>query len=231
MQDAASHARLAALEARLSETEHRLGLLEDAEAIKRLQRAYGYYLDKGLWREMAQLFSEDGTAEIAARGLYRGPERIYAFFKELMGDGADGLPYGRLLNHLQLQGIVTVADDRRTAKARWRAFIQSGRYGTDALWAEGPYEMEYVRRGDNWLISRLLWFPTFYAPYAEGWGHKALPRNAISDRLPPDEPPLFDHEIYPAYFVPPFHYPHPTTGEPWNPRTSDQQEAGSKWTD
>ena len=48
----AEAARLAALEAELAALEHELGLLEDTKAIKRLQRAYGYYVDKKLSRDI-----------------------------------------------------------------------------------------------------------------------------------------------------------------------------------
>ena len=55
-------ARLAALHTRLANLERQIGLLEDSKAIKRLQGAYGYYLDKGLSHEVAGLFSDQATA-------------------------------------------------------------------------------------------------------------------------------------------------------------------------
>ncbi|HET7609178.1 MAG TPA: hypothetical protein VFL84_10915, partial [Gammaproteobacteria bacterium] len=45
-QEVDATARLAALEAELATLEHDVGLLEDTKAVKRLQRAYGYYVDK-----------------------------------------------------------------------------------------------------------------------------------------------------------------------------------------
>ena len=50
-------ARLAALQTQLAALEHDVGLLEDTKAIKRLQRAYGYYVDKKLSREIGALFA------------------------------------------------------------------------------------------------------------------------------------------------------------------------------
>ncbi|MGR3323731.1 MAG: nuclear transport factor 2 family protein [Pseudooceanicola sp.] len=202
------------LEARIAALEARMQRVEDIENIKRLQRAYGYYLDKGLWDEVVRLFAPDGTAEIAQRGVFRGPERIRVMFHELIGKGVDGLPDGRLLNHMQLQAIITLGEDGRHAEGRWRAFIMAGDHGGDGLWAEGPYEMRYVKGDDDvWRISRLLWFPTFYADYAKGWAGDARPANPVSDRIPPDAPPTHDYEIFPAYHVPPFHYPNPGGGD------------------
>lgn len=205
----------AELEARIAALEGRLTRLEDIEAIKRLQRAYGYYLDKGLWSQMAALFAEDGTAEIAARGKYIGRDSVLRLFREVFGKGQDGLPHGKLMNHFQLQGIVTVAEDGRTASARWRAFIQAGDLGGDAHWAEGPYEMRYVKGDDGiWRIRQLLWFATYYTGFDKGWSQEGRPRNKATDDIPPDAPPSYDYETFPNYYVPPYHYVNPVTGQP-----------------
>ena len=204
---------IAELEARVVALEARMQRAEDIENIKRLQRAYGYYLDKGLWDDVLALFDENGTAEIAGRGVYKGRDRIRVVFRELIGQGQDGLPHGRLLNHLQVQGIVTIGDDGQTAKARWRAFIQFGEFGGEGYWAEGPYEMAYVKGADGvWRISRLLWFPTFYTSFKNGWAEDAYPRNAVSEDHPPDEPPTHEYQTFPNYYVPPFHYDNPGKG-------------------
>ena len=43
-------------EERIAELEHRLGVVEDELAIRRLQHAYGYYLDKCYYDEVVDLF-------------------------------------------------------------------------------------------------------------------------------------------------------------------------------
>lgn len=204
--------RIAALEARLLDAERRLARVEDIEAIKRLQRAYGYYLDKGFWQAIADLFAPDGEIEIAARGVYRG-DRIYPFLRNLIGQQRDGLAPGQLLNHMQMQGIVTLAETGDTAFGRWRAFIQVAQHGTSAIWAEGPYECVYRKVDGTWTIARLQWFPTYYTPYDEGWARTGLPSSAVDASFPPDAPPTIDYRTYPDQFVPPFHYTHPVTGK------------------
>ena len=47
------------------------------------------------------------------------------------------LKYGTLFNHMQLQPVIDVAPDGKTAKARWRAFEQFGALHRSAQWAEG----------------------------------------------------------------------------------------------
>lgn len=209
-----------ALRADLAAQQRRVQELEDIEAIERLQHIYGYYVDKMLWSKVVALFSEDCEVEIAGRGVYCGLEQANVVFRKLVGglvdrggSAAEGPAPGVLHNHIQLQGVVHVTPDGRTAKGRWRALIQVGVLGKMAHWAEGPYEMEYVKREGKWLIRVLRWFPTFYTPYEEGWGKKGLPMSPMSADFPPDRPPTYRFESYPGVFVPPFHFRHPVTGE------------------
>jgi hypothetical protein len=203
---------VAALQGQIDALQNKVTRLEDIEAIKVLQRAYGYYLDKGLWQQITDLFAANGSIEIAGRGVYVGKDRIHLFLKEVIGEGEDGLVHGRLLNHLQTQGIVTVAPGGKTAKARWRAFIQAARLGGKSIWAEGPYEMDYVKIDGVWQIDKLLWFATYYTPFDQGWAKAGLPRNGVSDKYPPDRAPTYDYAAFPDVFVPPFHYKNPVTG-------------------
>ena len=134
-----------ALTARIMELEAKVQMLEDARQIERLQRVYGYYLDKKLWDEIIPLFTENAQVEIGGRGIYVGRTSVGHLFKDVMGGGKEGLEYGALHNHMQLQGIVDVDPGGKTAKGRWRAFMQVAALKRSALWAEGPYEIEYAK--------------------------------------------------------------------------------------
>src|SRR5688572_14851335 len=57
-------AQVRALTERIAALEQRKARVEDVNAIERLQAAYGYYVDRALWDEVASLFAEDGTIEI-----------------------------------------------------------------------------------------------------------------------------------------------------------------------
>src|SRR3990172_3778701 len=103
--------------------EQRLQRQEDINAIENLQRSYGYFYDKALWREAADLFSADGSIEIADHGNFIGRERVLAYLQSL---GQEGPQYGRLLDHLLLQPVITVAEDGGTARGRWHLLSQGG---------------------------------------------------------------------------------------------------------
>ncbi len=66
--------------------------------IENLESAYGYYLDKNLWNDLANLFSVDGSMELAQRGAYDGREHVRAFLLKVFGTGqrrAGGRPAGQ----------------------------------------------------------------------------------------------------------------------------------------
>ena len=54
----------------------RVEKLEGTRAVKKLQRAFAYYVDRGLWGEAADLFAADGTLEIGLDGVYVGPSDL-----------------------------------------------------------------------------------------------------------------------------------------------------------
>ncbi|HWN39496.1 MAG TPA: nuclear transport factor 2 family protein, partial [Gammaproteobacteria bacterium] len=62
-------AALEVLALRARTLEHDISLLEDVNAIKKLQRIYGFYTDKQLWSAAADLFSADGSIEVGGRGV------------------------------------------------------------------------------------------------------------------------------------------------------------------
>ncbi|RYF82148.1 MAG: nuclear transport factor 2 family protein [Comamonadaceae bacterium] len=197
--------------------EAKVQTVEDTESISKLTRMYGYYLDKALWDEMLPLFTDDCSIEISALGVYLGKRQAEVLFKELLGKGpamsdANGLVYGRLYNHLIVQGIVHVEEGGLHANARWRCFMQSAEYGVKATWGEGPYEIRYRKEDGLWRISHLHFYRTFHTPFEEGWAKAKSPAGGVRANLPPDLPPSVAYEPYPGVFVPPFHYANPVSG-------------------
>jgi hypothetical protein len=183
--------------------------------IENLQRIYGFYVDQGHWTEAAALFAEQGTIEIGLEGVYRGPERIETF---LSLTGPYGLDDGFLNDRVQLQIVVTVGEDGRTAKSRSRELAMTGVYEAYANWSEGIYENTYVREDGVWKYRSMRFYPTFVASYEGGWTGDAEPLPGVSDVAPPDVPPTETYEIYPAAHIPPYHYGNPVSGtEPLYP--------------
>jgi hypothetical protein len=204
----AADAELAPLRAHIAALAQRKTLIEDVNSIERLQGAYGYYLDRGLWDEVANLFADDGTIEIALDGVYVGKKRVREYLYAL-GGGRQGLAAGMLDEHLQVMPVISVAADGLTAKARWRAIVLNGKQGGDAFWGEGPYENEYVKEGGVWKIKALHWYQALFVPYAGGWQNQPDPTLGKRVSLSPDRPPSVEYKTWPDTYVPPFSFPNP----------------------
>src|SRR5690606_32877921 len=162
----------------------------------------------GLWTEAANLFADDGTIEIAGRGVYAGKDRVLAYLRSI---DAEYPQDGRLYDQMQLQPIVHVAPDGQTAKARWKLFAQEAKHGEFAEWGTGWYENDYVKEDGVWKIRNLRSFIRMYSPYEDGWGKTALPAPSYASALEPDRPSAIAHAPYPAVPDPAFHYAHPVT--------------------
>ncbi len=176
----------------------------DYIAISNLQRGYGYYVDKGLYEQAADLFAEDATLEIAGRGVYVGRERIREYFHHLPAFGR-----GQLFNHMQLQPVIHVDSMAGTARGRWRCLIQIATLGVEARWGEATYENAYVQRDGRWQIAALHGYITFYSEYDRGWDKGGVRLVRSIQGLEPDRPPTELYEAWPEVYIPPFHYAHP----------------------
>jgi SnoaL-like protein len=195
----------------------RIQKLEGVRSVKNLQRAFGYYVDRGLWGEAADLFADDGSVEIGLDGVYQGKARIREYLKRLHG-GQEGLIYGQLNEWVTLQPAITMAIDGRTATGRWRDLGMLGQYKKHAEWRDGIYENRYERGPDGiWRIKALHLYVNFVAPYEKGWARlkdgEGLVRSQASLDYPPDRPPTVSYKPFPNTYVPPFQAPNPVTGQ------------------
>jgi hypothetical protein len=206
------------LDAEIAALTQRVERLEGSRAVRKLQRAFGYYVDRGLWQDAADLFTDDGTIEIGIDGVYVGKERIREYLRRLHG-GQEGLIYGQLNEWVTLQPAITVAADGRSATARWRDLGMLGQYKQHAEWRDGIYENTYEKGADGiWRIKSLRLYVNFVAPYERGWARLApgegLVRSEASRAFPPDRPPTSTPAPFPDVQVPPFQQPNPVTGRP-----------------
>ncbi len=219
--------KIGALEKKIEQMANEIGMLQDAHQIRRLQHLYSYYLDKCLYDEVVDLFSEDVEVHFFG-GIFKkraGARRVFCdrMRKHFTG-GHNGPVFGFLLEHLQLQDVIDVEPDRKTAKARFRYLMQAGRHesagGKSIQWWEGGiYENEYVREDGIWkfkvLSPRVVW----QADYETGWAHtppryveffkETYPKNPIGPDVLEDPPPV----LWPNTDIHPYHYPHPVTGK------------------
>lgn len=198
---AALRAELDALRADVASLSKKARKADDYTEICNLQCAYGYYVDKGRWDDAADLFAEEGSLELAGRGVYIGRERVRAYLNHLP-------PYGRgvLYNHMQLQPVVHIDVEAGTAKARWRSFMMVGSLGAEARWGEATYENEYRRVDGQWRIALLHGYMNLYTEYDQGWHKDGVKLLRSIDGLKPDLPPTMDYEAYPEPVIAPYHY-------------------------
>jgi hypothetical protein len=218
------------LEEKLEKLTAQVGILEDQQEVRKLQHKYGYYLDQCLYEEVVNLFSDEGEVWFMG-GKYKGKagvRRLYIDrFQKKFTNGHNGPIYGFLLDHPQLQDIVTVAPDGKTAKGRFRSVMQAGLHEsaegeTRQWWEGGIYENEYVKEDRVWKYKRLDYRGLWHADFETGWAHTPpnkypfasvqFPEDPIGpDELISDPKPV----LWPETAVRPFHYPHPVTGEMW----------------
>ena len=206
------------LDAQIDMLTLRVEKLEATRAVKKLQRAFGYYVDRGLWGDAADLFADRGTLEFGADGVYVGRDRIREYLKRL-GGGQEGLAYGQLNEWVTLQPATSISADGRSATARWRDLGMLGQFKKHAEWRDGIYENAYAKGPDGiWQITSLHLYVNFVAPYEKGWARlrpgDGLAQSEASRAFPPDRPPTRVYAAFPTPAVPPFQARNPVTGKP-----------------
>lgn len=205
--------RIAALEATATALEARVERLQDIDQIEHLVSMYGYYLEHFVWDSLATLFADDGSIEIAARGVYVGRQRVR---DSLELYGVQGLHAQELHPHMPMQAVIDVAPDGKTAKMRRRAWLVMGVGTRDGTWGEGVYEDDLVKERGVWKFKKVHFMNTFFSPYTGGW--KSVTKRAnpgVSKTNPPDLPPSLSYGIFPEVNTPDFRYPNPVSGKPY----------------
>jgi hypothetical protein len=212
------------LEAKVKTLENRLRTLEDIEEIKKLQRAYGYYLEHWMAEDIIDCFADGPDTELlVAAGHYIGKESIRDFFHH----GRKGIEARQAENPeflhqvMQLSGVVHVNEDGKTAKGRWYGFGANAFPAPEGKvnpgWMNGVYEVDYIKQNDCWRLKKVHWCMTFHAP----WGDSFVPAKRRFDQkidrpyqrnpnLKPDGPP--EETRWPSGFICPFHFDNPATG-------------------
>ncbi|HEX5000791.1 MAG TPA: nuclear transport factor 2 family protein [Terriglobia bacterium] len=156
------------LAARIERSQAQIENIESVRAIKRLQYAYGHYVEFGLWNDFADLFTADAQTNYQQGA--RGREEVRKLFFDQVGQGKLGLADGRIYPHILFQPVVHLAPDGHAAKGRWRILAMLGGLGGSATWYSGVYENEYVLENGVWKISVLRSEPRVTAAYtAAGW--------------------------------------------------------------
>jgi len=175
------------LKGQLDHLSSRLGSLEDANALRRLHQEYESRLDRGMYEEVAGMFTDD--AEVVYNGgLFAGQDGIRRLYCNYFRSGRTGRKIepapGFEPDPAQQLDIVEVAADRRTATGQFPYSMQVGEpmtansslvemarlqgEGIVKWWEGGIYEASYVKVGESWKIKRLEYRAASKADYRPG---------------------------------------------------------------
>ena len=220
--------KIMALEKKMEAMAQEVEMLKDIHAVRTLQFKYGYFMDKCLFGEIVDLFSEDCEIHFLG-GLFRGK----AGARRLYGgaSGLNGPVDGMIFEHFLGQDIVDIEPDRITALGRFRCFMLGGVHETktdappsipDQFWEGGVYENTYAKENGVWKIKVFNYNVVWQASYDEGWAHSrpgTLMVTPYKETYPddprgPDEILTRTPKTWPENYIVPFHYPHPVTNKP-----------------
>ena len=239
-------ARIKALEEQNKTLQQQVQTLQDIENIKKLEIAYGYYLEHFMYDEVADLWTDGGRIEWIGLGISKGKTDIAKhcrYAKEYFRRNNQYL-------HLspQICPYITIGPDGNTANGRW--YAAGGQSGASFI-----YENTYVKENGLWKIDvmKVGGLPRVSIPTAPNAGTSGS-RDPGESMTPEKEESLFQelmsHNYYterisrvprqewPPYICP-FHFKHPVTGkdvnqmtvEPWNKaHPAPMPPGGEKWT-
>jgi hypothetical protein len=185
----------------------RIGILEDANAIRNLHENYAACLDQGMYEDVMSLFAEDVEVYFNG-GLFVGRDTgVRRLYLNHFSEGHTGkrleLSPECQRDSMPQQESIEVAMDRQSAKARFpfsmrvgipmtedSTLVQMARLQGQGIvhWNEcGIYENSYVKVGDVWKIKRIEYRTILQAKHALGWAYaepisiplfsKAFPQN------------------------------------------------------
>lgn len=175
-------------------------LLVDESLVQNLQAAFGFYLDRKMYDDIVDLFSDDALIDIAAVGQFKGKDGVR---RALAGFGAPGLQTGELNDRPQLMPVITLAADGRSAQLRNIEIGMTGQHAGETYWSATVQNFTF-RKGDDgvWRIAGLERSPRMRTTYADGWQTPlpaALPHPA--DAAPDSRSRLAD-AAYPMHTSP-----------------------------
>src|SRR5690606_3276745 len=156
-------------------------LLLASSLVQNLVAAYGFYLDRQMHEDIADLFAPDGSIEIAGTGSWSGRAGILTALRTF---GDPGLDTGELNDRPQLMPVVTVAADGRSATLRNIEIGMTGRHGGETFWSATVQEFDLARGDDGkWRIAALRRHPRMRAAYADGWAAPGAIDGSTAPRL------------------------------------------------
>lgn len=210
-------AKIEALEKKVNEQDKELVRVRDIEAIKKLQRAYGYYVERWMYQELVDCYSDrDDVTMDYPEGKFKGKEGIIRYFGSITDQ-----PREFLHQLMPIAGIVDVDPDGLTASGRWYAF---GGVFTPMgekmrrVFVNGLYEMRYIKDDGVWKILELKWTIPYVLNIPEGWAiPEMINAGTLQGKWGGPAPDIATDPADLRYIsgtIFPLHFTHPVTGKP-----------------
>lgn len=193
----------------------RIDRLNDEDRIRNLQSAYGYYQDRKMWADVADLFADDGIVEVEGKGVWRGKAGVDRWLRTM---GPPGLNHGQLNDRVQFDTTVTIAPGGNEAWARGFELGMLGEADQEKGWWEiAVFQNRFVKENGTWKIRELRRFPIMKTDVFQGWG-----KNRIIGKVPtgvsaPDSAVPDADSAGPGLAMPAFVAPNPVTGQEVGP--------------
>lgn len=204
--------------------EEKVSRLDNIEAIKRLQKAYGYFVEHWMYEEIIDCFSDGpGVYLNWIEGVWKGKEGVRRYFTH--GGKSTPTPSGFSHQLMPTSGLISVAPDGMTAKGRWYGFgaifNSEGGKVEKGEFTSGIYEVNYVKEDGVWKIQSFDWIIPYVVRINDMCeGPEIRSRRIIQQAgetgafIPDPDIPLDENDLrYVSGYVFPFHYPHPVTGK------------------
>ena len=130
----------------LGEIEARVRRLEDIEAIKKLKAKYWRCVDRKLWDEMNQVFTEEATADYGPKSKLKGRQAIVQFLKSSLG--ADSV----ITSHVGQRPEIELTSES-TATGMWWLNDYIVMQPNTRWRGYAFYEDEYVKEDGQWKMK------------------------------------------------------------------------------
>ncbi|GAA0283493.1 hypothetical protein GCM10009127_26230 [Alteraurantiacibacter aestuarii] len=131
--------------------------------------AFGYYLDRGMYDDIADLFADDAKIELGGTGSWNGAAGVRAFLTRF---GPAGMDEGELNDHVQLMPMANVAADGSMALIRNIDLSMTGQHGGEGFW-QVTMQTFMLRPDDegHWRIALMHYSPIMRSTYEDGWSN------------------------------------------------------------
>jgi hypothetical protein len=194
----------------LAAVQQRIDRLNEEDRIRNLQAIYGYYADRKMWDDVADLFAANGAVDVAGQGIWRGKAGVRRWLASI---GKPGLAHGQLNDRAQFDVLVSIAPGGNEAFARG---IELGTLAeADAgkgWWEIALFHNRFVRENGVWKIREMRRYPIMKTSVFDGWHKSRFIDPAPAGTQAPDAPVPPADAIAPGLAMPAFLAAHPVTG-------------------